>query len=157
MNLLLQQLDALLADEPDAIANAANTAAFLFNNLEQVNWAGFYFLKDQELVVGPFCGQPACTRIAIGKGVCGTALAQQETLIVDDVHEFEGHIACDAASQSEIVVPFRIDGPEVINDNVQPIIGVLDIDSPVIKRFGKAEKQFFEAAVGVYVNACELA
>ena len=150
MNLLLQQLETLLANESDAIANAANTASFLFNNLEEINWAGFYFLKNEELVVGPFCGQVACTRIQIGSGVCGTSMARQETMVVDDVHEFDGHIACDVASQSEIVVPFSVDGS-------QSLKGVLDIDSPVLKRFGKDEKQFFEAVVKVYANVCTLA
>ena len=167
MNPLLKQLAALLESEQDIVANAANTSSFLFNNLEQVNWLGFYFLKDtvskansvdliesklgqdKQLVVGPFCGQPACTRIPIGQGVCGTAFAQQQTIIVDDVHDFDGHIACDAASQSELVVPFSIDG-------LAPLSGVLDIDSPITKRFGEDEKAFFEKAVEIYVNACSL-
>jgi len=149
MSLLINQLEALLADESDPVANAANTASFLFNNVDQINWAGFYFLNDNELVVGPFCGQPACTRIEVGKGVCGAAMAEQQTIVVDDVHQFDGHIACDAASQSEIVVPFRLEA-------TQQIRGVLDIDSPVMGRFSKTDKQFFETVIDVYVNACTL-
>lgn len=159
MNLLAQQLKALLESEPDVIANAANMASLLFNNLEQVNWVGFYFLKEsneqsKELVLGPFCGQPACTRIPLGKGVCGTAFAQQQTLVVDDVHAFDGHIACDAASQSEIVVPFNFNAYDV--DGAPSIAGVLDIDSPIKNRFDDADKHFFEKAMQLYVNACEL-
>jgi len=104
-----------------------------------VNWAGFYLLRGNELVLGPFNGQVACTRIPIGKGVCGTAFEKNKTLVIDDVHDFEGHIACDAASESEVVVPF----------DTNEFRGVLDIDSPVLKRFGDAEKALFEGIVGL--------
>jgi len=136
-SLLLQQAEALISSEPDFIANAANIASLLFNNLENVNWAGFYILRGDELVLGPFNGQVACTRIPLGKGVCGTAFSENKTLVVKDVHAFDGHIACDAASESEVVVPFS--RPE--------FSGVLDIDSPIMNRFGENEKQFFEAIV----------
>lgn len=123
---LRQELAALLAGERDLIANAANTAALIFDALPRINWAGFYFLKDGELVVGPFQGKPACVRIALGRGVCGTAAAERRVLVVPDVHQFPGHIACDAASRSEIVLPL-IAGTQ--------LLGVLDIDSPVPERF----------------------
>ena len=138
--LLIEQARALLEDESDPVANAANLAALIFNPVESLNWAGFYFLKDAELVLGPFQGQVACTRIELGKGVCGTAFASKETQVVEDVHAFEGHIACDAASESEIVVPFY----------TASLSGVLDIDSPILNRFGVEEKQFFEAITAVY-------
>lgn len=136
-SLLLKQAEALVNSESDFIANTANLASLLFNNLENVNWAGFYLFRDNELVLGPFNGQVACTRIPIGKGVCGTAFETQETLVVEDVHAFAGHIACDAASESEVVVPF----------STRDFRGVLDIDSPVVNRFGNAEKALFEGIV----------
>jgi L-methionine (R)-S-oxide reductase len=123
---LVVQLRSLLKGEFDFIANAANTSALLFNSLPNVNWAGFYFLKGEELVLGPFQGNPACVRIPLGKGVCGVAAQQCETIIVPNVHEFPGHIACDVASNSEIVVPL-FDGEE--------LLGVLDLDSPLVGRF----------------------
>jgi GAF domain-containing protein len=129
---LASQLRSLLADEPDFIANAANFASLLFHSLPDLNWAGFYLYKDGELVLGPFQGQPACVRIAMGKGVCGTAAARRETVLVDDVHEFPGHIACDSASNSEIVVPL------VKEDR---LIGVLDLDSPSFARFDKEDSR----------------
>jgi len=135
--LLLKQVQALLEGENDLVANAANLSSLLYHNLDNVNWVGFYFLKAEELVLGPFSGQPACTRIAVGQGVCGTAYAQQATQVVDDVHAFDGHIACDVASESEIVVPF----------NTTEVQGVFDIDSPVKARFGNQEKAFFETVV----------
>ena len=138
--LILKQAEALLSDETDAIANAANLAALIFNHVDRLNWAGFYFFKESELVLGPFCGQVACTRIQVGKGVCGTAYEQFRTLVVEDVHEFDGHIACDAASESEIVVPFKL----------PKISGVLDIDSPYKNRFDAQERDFFEAIVHMY-------
>jgi L-methionine (R)-S-oxide reductase len=127
---LAQELAALLAGEQDFIANAANTAALIYEALPEVNWAGFYFLKGGELVVGPFQGKPACVRIALGKGVCGTAAAERRTLVVPDVHVFPGHIACDAASRSEIVIPL-LTGPT--------LLGVLDLDSPRTARFDAAD------------------
>jgi GAF domain-containing protein len=127
---LAQELAALLAGERDFIANAANTAALIYASLPEVNWAGFYFLKAGELVVGPFQGKPACVRIALGRGVCGTAAAERRTLVVPDVHAFPGHIACDAASRSEIVIPLLAGSL---------LLGVLDIDSPRTARFDAAD------------------
>src|SRR5687767_15519400 len=124
---LVGELAALIAGERDFIANLANASALLFHSLPDLNWAGFYLLKDGELVVGPFQGKPACVRIALGKGVCGTAAAQRATQLVRNVHEFPGHIACDSASNSEIVVPMIRNGE---------LIGVLDLDSPSLSRFG---------------------
>ena len=123
---LAAQLSHLLADERNLIANAANTSALLFHSLPKINWVGFYFLKEGELVLGPFQGKPACVRIAVAKGVCGTAAARRETVLVPNVHEFPGHIACDSASNSEIVIPLMKDGR---------LIGVLDLDSPDFGRF----------------------
>jgi len=143
---MLAELRALLAGEPDPIANAANTAALIFARLPRLNWAGFYFLQGETLVLGPFQGQPACTRIKLGKGVCGTAAERQETIVVPDVHEFPGHIACDTASRSEIVVPLNVPGK---------LSGVLDIDSPEPNRFGPAEQALLEAVAAAYVEACE--
>lgn len=127
---LYAALDALTADEPDGIANLANAAALLWQYLPDLNWAGFYRLIDDTLVLGPFQGKPACIRIALGKGVCGTAAATATTQRVDDVHAFPGHIACDAASRSELVVPIVRDGR---------VLGVLDLDSPVVGRFDEAD------------------
>jgi L-methionine (R)-S-oxide reductase len=141
--LLLKQLEALLSAEQDLQANAANLSAFLYHNLEQVNWLGFYYQQGEQLVLGPFHGQPACTRLEIGKGVCGTAFANKATEVVKDVHAFDGHVACDAASESEIVVPFY----------TEQICGVLDVDSPILNRFGDAEKNFFEKVVDVFVKS----
>ena len=124
---LAAQCHALIDDERDPIANMANCAALIFNSVPHLNWAGFYLLKDEELVLGPFQGQPACVRIALGRGVCGTAAENRSTLRVADVTKFPGHIACDSASRSEIVVP-------LLTDNSQ-LIGVLDVDSPDLDRF----------------------
>src|SRR5258706_10989301 len=123
---LNQQLEALLADEPDGLANCANLAALFFQTLPELNWLGFYFLRGQELVLGPFQGKVACVRIALGRGVCGTAAEQRQTVVVPDVHAFPGHIAWDPASRSEIVVPLLRDGR---------LFGVLDLDSPRQGRF----------------------
>lgn len=123
---LISQAKSLVSGEQDLIANMANISALLFNGLEDVNWAGFYLYKDEQLVLGPFQGQPACIRIPMGKGVCGTSASTQTVQRIDDVHGFDGHIACDAASNSEIVVPI------VVNN---ALIGVLDIDSPNHARF----------------------
>ena len=143
---LVQELAALLAGESDLIANAANTAALLFEALPEVNWAGFYFLREGELVVGPFQGRPACVRIALGRGVCGTAAAQRRTLVVADVHEFPGHIACDAASRSEIVVPL-VAGDE--------LLGVLDIDSPRAGRFDAADARGLESLAAQFLASAQ--
>ena len=140
---LAAELKALVAGEPDVIANLANAAALLFHSLSDLNWAGFYLLKNGELVVGPFQGRPACVRIAIGKGVCGTSVAKKPTMLVPNVHEFPGHIACDSASNSEIVVPM-IRGTEVI--------GVMDIDSPRLARFDAQDQEGLEAFVRVLMD-----
>jgi L-methionine (R)-S-oxide reductase len=141
---LLSDLAGLLAGETDPVANAANTAAVIFQHVARINWAGFYFLKGGELVLGPFQGRAACVRIALGRGVCGGAAARGETMVVADVLAFPGHIACDADSRSEIVVPL-IRGGEVL--------GVLDIDSPERGRFGAEERTLFEAVARAWVAA----
>ncbi|WP_395343082.1 GAF domain-containing protein [Ningiella sp. W23] len=135
---LLAQAKSLIAGEYDWVANLANLSALLFNNLDDVNWAGFYLIKDDELVLGPFQGQVACIRIALGRGVCGTAAQSKQTLLVDDVHQFAGHIACDAASNSEIVIPIQLNGL---------VIAVLDIDSPSLARFTSEDQLGLEAIV----------
>jgi len=139
-DLLLKQVEALISDERNTVANAANIASLLFNSLENVNWVGFYYQSGNELVLGPFNGQPACTRIPVGQGVCGTAFADKSPQLVHDVHKFEGHIACDAASESEVVVPFY-------SENLS---GVLDVDSPLKNRFTELEQQLFESVVECY-------
>jgi GAF domain-containing protein len=123
---LARELDALLADEPDAVANAANAAAAIYHALPALNWAGFYFVRGEELIVGPFQGLPACVRIPLGRGVCGTAAAERRSMLVPDVTAFPGHIACDVASRSELVVPLL---------RGDRLIGVLDLDSPELARF----------------------
>ena len=133
---LIAAIDAVTADEHDAIANMANVASLMFEWLPDVNWAGFYRLVDDELVLGPFQGRAACIRIAMGKGVCGAAAATRTTQLVADVHAFPGHIACDAASRSEIVVP-------LVHEGV--LIGVIDIDSPTPARFDEQDLQGCEA------------
>lgn len=140
---LWQQANALMSDQTDAIANAANLSALIFNNVADLNWAGFYFKRGEGLVVGPFQGQPACVEIGWGRGVCGTAAAQNSTQRVDDVHLFDGHIACDAASRSEIVVPLERNGE---------VYGVLDIDSPTPARFTQVEQEGFEALASLYTS-----
>jgi L-methionine (R)-S-oxide reductase len=135
--LLLEQCKSLIGDETNAIANLANGAALLAHFLTDINWVGFYLHTDGELVLGPFQGLPACVRIPLGKGVCGTAAARRETVRVPDVHEFPGHIACDAASRSEIVVPLLKNGTE--------LLGVLDIDSPRKDRFDELDQTYLEA------------
>lgn len=139
---LVVQLLSLLKGEHDFVANAANFSALLFNSLPNVNWAGFYFLQGDELVLGPFQGNPACVRIPMGKGVCGVAAQQCETIIVPNVHEFPGHIACDVASNSEIVVPL-FDG--------ERLLGVLDLDSPTIGRFDDQDAEGLNELVTVFV------
>ena len=132
------KLEGLLASESNWLANLSNASAHLYTNLETINWAGFYFINEGELILGPFQGRTACTRIKIGKGVCGTAVAEKITQLVPDVHLFPGHIACDSASSSEIVVP-------IIKDGV--IYGVLDIDSPIKERFDEIDHKYLEAFV----------
>lgn len=138
--LLNQQAQALIEQESDLIANMANLSALLFNQMPDLNWAGFYIMRDGELVLGPFQGQVACVRIPVGKGVCGTAVATGEVQLVKDVHEFPGHIACDAASNSEIVLPLRHKGE---------IIAVLDIDSPSLARFDAEDQQGLEQFIAI--------
>ena len=143
---LIAQCQALLHGERHRVANAANLSALLFNSLPDINWLGFYFMERGELVVGPFQGLPACVRIALGKGVCGTAAASRETQLVPDVHAFPGHIACDSASQSELVVPLIKDGE---------VIGVLDIDSPVLNRFDAVDQAVFERIAALFCAGSE--
>ncbi|UGX87037.1 GAF domain-containing protein [Phyllobacterium meliloti] len=143
---LADQLSGLLAGETDPVANAANTSALIFQMMPDLNWAGFYFLySEDELVVGPFQGKPACVRIAVGNGVCGTAVAQGSSILVEDVHAFPGHIACDAASRSELVVP-------LIHEDT--ILGVFDLDSPLQARFDSIDQAGVERLVAIYVAAC---
>ena len=137
---LSKQLDALLQGETDVIANLSNASALLNQFLTDVNWVGFYLIKNGELVLGPFQGLPACFRIPVGRGVCGTAVEKQETILVEDVHAFPGHIACDAASNSEIVIPLCKEGK---------VVGVLDIDSPLKARFTHEDAQGLEKFVNV--------
>ena len=140
---LATQLAALLADEADLVANAANMAALIYHGLPDLNWAGFYFRRGEELVLGPFQGKPACVRIPLGSGVCGTAAALAETLLVTDVHNFPGHIACDPASHSELVMPLLEDGE---------VTGVLDLDSPLPARFKAADREGCERLVALFVD-----
>lgn len=141
---LLSAVQGVTESETDLIATLANVAALVFEALPQVNWAGFYLFRQGQLVLGPFQGRVACTRIPLGKGVCGTAAQSRTTQCVADVHSFPGHIACDAASASEIVVPLVVD---------DVLLGVLDIDSPVKARFGAEEQALLEAVVGCVVKA----
>lgn len=141
--LLKAQLEALFSDERDFIANAAQFSAFLYSQLDDLNWAGFYLNKNEELVLGPFQGQVACVRIAFGRGVCGAAAATRQTQRVEDVHEFPGHIACDSASNSELVVPLVKNGR---------LIGVLDLDSPKLSRFSAEDQAGIEALAEVFLR-----
>lgn len=134
-SMLAKQLDALLTGEKDVIANLSNASALLHQFLTDINWVGFYLLKEQELVLGPFQGLPACVRIPLGRGVCGTAAQEKKTIVVEDVHQFPGHIACDGASNAEIVIPLLKNGE---------LIGVLDIDSPTTQRFSEEDKEGLE-------------
>ncbi len=143
---LLQLAEGVFAGERDPWANAANAAAIVFGTLPGLNWAGFYFLRGGQLVVGPFQGRVACVRIPVGQGVCGTAAQRRATVIVPDVRQFPGHIACDAASLSEIVVPLLADGR---------LIGVLDLDSPRTGRFGTADASLLEALAAKITSACD--
>jgi L-methionine (R)-S-oxide reductase len=141
---LQQQVRGLLAGEPDLIANAANFSALVYHSLPDLNWAGFYLYDGNELVVGPFQGKPACIRIALGRGVCGTAAQTRETQLVRDVNAFDGHIACDAASQSEIVVPLiNADGT---------LLGVWDVDSPVIDRFDEDDRAGMQGLCAAFME-----
>ena len=142
---LRAQAAALLDGERDAVANAANLAALIFHSVPDLNWAGFYFLREQELVVGPFQGKPACVRIALGRGVCGTAAEQMRTQVVADVDSFAGHIPCDADSRSELVVP--------LIDRAGMLIGVLDLDSPLPGRFDQDDAAGVEGLAEIYMAA----
>lgn len=143
---LAAQLSSLLAGERDLIANAANLSALIFYGLPDLNWVGFYFMRNDELLLGPFQGRPACVRIALGQGVCGTAAAQRITTIVPNVHEFPGHIACDTASNSEIVVPLM---------NGESLIGVLDLDSPLVGRFDDEDAKGLKRLATILIESSD--
>ena len=144
---LTLQLRSLLDDESDPLANLANCAALLYHALDRVNWVGFYLLRENELVLGPFQGKVACTRIALGKGVCGTSAKRRESLLVDDVHAFEGHIACDPDSRSELAIPLVKDGR---------LLAVLDLDSPEPGRFHTGDRMGLEAVADALVSSLDL-
>lgn len=141
---LLEQAAALLAGQNDLVANAANLSSWLFHTLADVNWVGFYFLKDGRLLVGPFQGKPACVSIPLGRGVCGKAAESRSIQRVADVHAFDGHIACDAASRSEIVLPLIREGE---------LIGVLDLDSPIKDRFDERDERFLTAVARLFISS----
>ena len=143
---LASQLRSLLEGERDFIANAANVSSLLYHALPDLNWAGFYLLKKGELVLGPFQGKPACVRIAMGKGVCGTAAQERQTILVDNVHDFPGHIACDSESNSEIVLPLVKDGE---------LLGVLDLDSPVLGRFDEQDARGLNELAAIFLDYTE--
>ncbi|WP_210126457.1 MULTISPECIES: GAF domain-containing protein [unclassified Staphylococcus] len=142
-HLLQKQVSSLIEDESNMIAILSNISALLNDSLDQINWVGFYLVEDNELILGPFQGHPACVHIAIGKGVCGTAVAKDESQLVGDVNAFPGHIACDANSKSEIVIPIHKDSN---------VIGVLDIDAPITNRFNNEDKQGLENIVAIIEN-----
>ncbi len=141
---LAAQLEAMLENEPDILANAANFVGLLYNEIPGINWLGIYVLRGEELVLGPFQGRPACVRIPLGRGVCGSAAANRQTLRIADVNAFDDHIVCDAESQSEIVVPLLVDGR---------LLGVLDVDSPTTNRFSEVDQQGIENLCSVFVGA----
>ncbi|MBS3811363.1 MAG: GAF domain-containing protein [Halanaerobiales bacterium] len=145
--LMYDSVKALLEGEQDWIANLANISALLYLYLENVNWVGFYLLKESELVLGPFQGKPACIRIEVGSGVCGTAVKEKKAIIVDDVDQFKGHIACDTDSKSEIVIPLVKKGE---------IIGVLDIDSPLLNNFNEVDKIYLEKMVRYLIDTSNI-
>lgn len=144
--LLTAQLEAVTSDERDTIANLSNASAILNMSLPNINWVGFYLVRNNQLVLGPFQGKPACIRIDFGKGVCGTAVATDTTQLVADVHQFPGHIACDSASNSEIVIPLHHAGK---------IVGVLDIDSPLLARFTASDRDGLERCAQILEQACD--
>ncbi|HEY4126120.1 MAG TPA: GAF domain-containing protein [Rhizomicrobium sp.] len=144
---LALQAQGLFRGERDPIANAANLSSLIFTSLDDLNWSGFYFLRNGILVLGPFQGRPACVRIEMGKGVCGTAASKRETLVVKDVNQFPGHIACDVASQSEIVVPLIKDGN---------VVGVLDIDAPITGRFDAEDRKGIEHLAQLWLDASDI-
>ena len=144
---LHEQAAGLLTGERDFLANSANLSALIFHTLPDLNWSGFYWMKGGELVLGPFQGKPACVRIALGRGVCGTAAQEKRTIVVPDVHAFPGHIACDSASRSEVVVPVIAGGR---------VLGVLDLDSPTPARFDAEDARGLEALVALFLDATDL-
>jgi GAF domain-containing protein len=144
-NLLTSQMQALIEQDLPLVTNLSNASALINESLERINWAGFYLIKDNYLVLGPFQGKVACVKIPLGKGVCGTAASNTKTQLVEDVHEFPGHIACDSASNSEIVVPIKVNGQ---------VIGVLDIDSPELSRFDVQDQEGLEAVVRILEEQC---
>ena len=143
---LTEQTSFLLSDERDNLANSANLSSLIFYTLPEINWAGFYWLKAGELVLGAFQGKPACVRIKLGRGVCGTAAETRQTLVIENVHEFPGHIACDSASNSEIVLP-------LIKNDV--LLGVLDVDSPLLNRFDETDKKGLEQVVQTFLQSTD--
>ena len=145
-HLLIEQLKALLEDEPQVLPNLSNASALLNQALKDINWVGFYLMKNKELLLGPFQGKPACIHIPVGRGVCGAAVAQSVTQVVADVHAFPGHIACDSASRSEIVIPLW---------NEHRIVGVLDIDSPLPSRFDEEDRLGLEAFARILETGCD--
>lgn len=144
--LIQAQLKSLLENETIVISNLGNTSALLNLALNDINWVGFYLIKNDELILGPFQGKPACNHIQVGKGVCGTAVSQGKTQLVPDVHAFPGHIACDSESNSEIVIPIFVNNC---------VVGVLDIDSPIFNRFDEIDKEGLEEVVRILVNGCD--
>jgi L-methionine (R)-S-oxide reductase len=144
---LARQTRGLLDGERDLVANAANVAALIWELVPDLNWSGFYFMKGGELVLGPFQGKPACVRIAVGKGVCGTAVQRRASVLVPDVHAFPGHIPCDSASNSELVVPLIKNGA---------VLGVLDLDSPSLGRFDEDDRAAFERLAAFFVSATDM-
>lgn len=144
--MMLKQISSLLEGEADSIANLANTSALLNQLLDEINWVGFYLMKEDELVLGPFQGKVACVRIKSGRGVCGVAALEDKTQVVGDVHAFPGHIACDSASNSEIVIPIH---------KGEKVIGVLDIDSPIKERFDQVDAYYLEKLVSILEESCE--
>ena len=147
---LAQELEGLLAGEHDLIANAANATSLIYHALPDLNWCGVYLLRGQELIVGPFQGKPACVHIPVGKGVCGKAAAERKTIVVPDVHAFPGHIACDAASNSEIVIPLMGRSARTEGDY---LLGVLDLDSPKLNRFDDDDRRGLEALAAVFMKS----
>jgi len=145
-NYLNMKLTGLICEEKDWLANLSNASALMWLLMDEINWVGFYLYKNDELVLGPFQGKPACTHIEIGKGVCGSSVEKRETQLVKDVHDFPGHIACDSQSNSEIVVPIIVDNK---------IIGVLDIDSPIVERFDEVDKKHIEKFVNLLIKYIE--
>lgn len=145
--LLISQVASITAGETDMIANMANISSLLFNGIDDINWAGFYLFKESQLVLGPFHGNPACIRIAMGKGVCGTSAETRKIQIIEDVHQFQGHITCDSASNSEIVLP-------IVKNDV--LIGVLDIDSPSFSRFNDSDAEYLTKIVDILLKTISL-